>query len=49
MLFGAAGLILGPMILSITQVLLEIWSARTRPAATAGTDGDPEASAPVAS
>lgn len=50
MLFGAAGLILGPMILSITQVLLEVWSTRTRPATLpAPKDSDAEASAPVAS
>jgi predicted PurR-regulated permease PerM len=34
MLFGASGLILGPLILATTQVLLEIWSARTRQAAS---------------
>ena len=34
MLFGASGLILGPLILATTQVLLEIWSARTRHAAS---------------
>lgn len=28
-LFGAAGLIVGPVILTVTTVLLEIWSART--------------------
>ena len=29
-LFGPAGLILGPVVLTITMVLLEIWSARSR-------------------
>ena len=29
MLFGPAGLILGPVILTITMILLEIWSNRT--------------------
>jgi predicted PurR-regulated permease PerM len=35
-LFGSAGLILGPVVLTVTMVLLEIWSART--AATAAED-----------
>ncbi len=32
LLFGAAGLILGPVILTVTTVLLEVWSARPPPA-----------------
>ena len=35
-IFGAAGLILGPVILTITMVLLEIWTSRTT--AETGTD-----------
>jgi predicted PurR-regulated permease PerM len=30
MLFGTAGLILGPVVLTITTVLLEIWTQRSR-------------------
>lgn len=30
MLFGASGFILGPLVLTITTVLLEIWAARTQ-------------------
>lgn len=32
-LFGPSGLILGPVILTVTTVLLEIWRTRTAPAA----------------
>lgn len=32
LLFGAAGLILGPVILTVTRVLLEIWQTRSQPA-----------------
>jgi predicted PurR-regulated permease PerM len=35
MLFGASGIVLGPMILSLTAALLEIWQRRTRDGRTA--------------
>jgi predicted PurR-regulated permease PerM len=36
MFFGAAGLILGPVILTITTVLLQIWQTRSKSAPAAG-------------
>jgi predicted PurR-regulated permease PerM len=56
-LFGPAGLILGPVVLTITMVLLEIWRLRTAPEAMAWVepdelsrfenDGGPEAPEPA--
>jgi predicted PurR-regulated permease PerM len=31
MLFGPVGLLLGPLALTVTMALLEIWSERSRP------------------
>lgn len=45
MLFGAAGLILGPVVLTITMVLLETWSGRNR--ADADADAAADAAAAV--
>ena len=42
-IFGAAGLILGPVILALTDAILEIWHRRTahgRPAKAGWTPGD---------
>ena len=39
-LFGPAGLILGPITLTLTTVLLELWAARSRAEARAE-DADP--------
>jgi len=38
--FGASGLILGPVVLTITMVLLEIWRIRTAPEAMACVEPD---------
>ena len=44
-IFGAAGLILGPVVLALTDAILEIWRRRTahgRPAEEGATSGDPQ-------
>ena len=44
-IFGAAALVLGPVILALTDAILEIWRRRTahgRPAEEGATSGDPQ-------
>jgi predicted PurR-regulated permease PerM len=42
MVFGSSGVILGPVTLTVTMLLLEVWRSRTSPRASDVPDGRPE-------
>ncbi len=47
MLFGPAGLILGPVVLTVTLVLLEIWSSRTTAVSESQAQPEPDDAPPI--